>query len=91
MRSPPKSSTTDPIDEVGLTDAHDRRFRQAVRTLNKLLTEIQAYAPDANYYLSTDTLHILSGDSHDLGGSNPPRYDRILTSMRLVRSSGGDW
>ena len=40
-------------------------------------------------YLANNTLHLMSGDSHD--GSGRPRQDRIVESFLIPGSGGGDW
>lgn len=73
-----------------LTASEQRRFRRAIRSLNDLIEEVRQRLPEAGYYLANDTLHLMSGSSHDERSAHS-RQDRILINERLRFSGGGDW
>lgn len=76
-----------------ITNAQRIRFAEHVRQLNELLMEIREKHPGANYYLANDSLHLLSGPSHDdvAGGVCRARQDRSMAVVTLRGSGGGDW
>lgn len=69
--------------------AHANAFAKHVAALNALLERVRRDHPDANFYLAGDDLHLLSDESHDADGT--ARRDRVLASVTLHRSGGGDW
>lgn len=85
---------------VGGSSASRYTFTQAdaaallakhVEGLNALLVQVRASFPfrDACYYLANDTLHLLTGASHD--GTGVSRPERSMANARLNHASGGDW
>lgn len=72
-----------------LRPEHARRFRRLVANLNRLRAEVEADGFDANWYLNTNTLSLMDGDSRD--EDDAPRRDRELCHAVLDQSSGGDW
>lgn len=68
-----------------------RRFRTLVRGLNALLVDVRSDWPEANYYLQEDSLHILSGPSHEGGARAVAQEHRELISETLRHSGGGGW
>lgn len=65
------------------------KLKRQVDALNELMDDVRETYPNAEYYLSNDTLNLMSGPSHD--GEGKPRRDRILAAVTLIGSGGGDW
>lgn len=66
-----------------------KELSKRVKSLNDLFNEVKKIYPDAEYYLANDSLHLLSGPSHD--DNEKPRQERILATSTLFNSGGGDW
>jgi hypothetical protein len=72
-----------------LTAEQEKRFEKLVRGLNELLVEIRKTHPEANYYLQEDTLHVMSGPSHD--ARDRAQQDCIMASIIVPNAGGGGW
>ena len=70
---------------------HVRRFKRYVAQLNKLMREVQEYAPEANYYLACDTLNLMLGPSHEDTPASGAIYGNVGADATLYCSGGGDW
>lgn len=70
-----------------------REFARAIGALNHAVTVLREAHPEANLYLAADTLHLMSGPSHEEsgGGGLRARPDRSLASGHLYHAGGGDW
>lgn len=71
-----------------LTKREIAAFRRHVDGLNRLIEQVRKRIPDAQYYLESEDLHLMSGPSHEDGEG---RQDRILYTVRLEHSDGGAW
>lgn len=65
------------------TDAERARFLRAATTLARLGRK------GCWMYLAEDSLHLMSGPSHD--GKQVPKQDRVRETVRIPRAGGGDW
>jgi hypothetical protein len=73
-----------------VTKKQASRFKRAIRALNDLMAEVNKTHPNACWYLDgTGNMNLMSGVSHVGGGRQ--RQDRIMESVVLCGSSGGDW
>lgn len=72
-----------------ITAQQRKRFVAICEELNDLLREIRVKSPEANYYLAEDSLHLMKGESHSLGGK--PIHANSVESVRIAHSGGGDW
>lgn len=70
-----------------------REFSRAIAELNHACAVLREWHPEANLYLAADTLHLLSGPSHDDMGTGglKARRDRSIISGQLRNAGGGDW
>ena len=72
---------------------HIKKFKKICKDLNSLISQIQKYNPEANYYLANDWLNLMKGPSHD--NSNPMRieesHDNVVEAIRIKSADGGDW
>jgi len=67
------------------TPAEIAKFRKAAKALAEL-GKAGLYI-----YLAEDNLHLMTGPSHDPGGKNSMRQDRIRATARIPLAGGGDW
>lgn len=82
-------TNNDPIKPV-----HVKRFEKIARDMDNLLNEITKYCPGVNLYLANESWNLLTGLSHEGNGrgrDERPRQERIVTSVLVMRSGGGDW
>ena len=69
---------------------HRKRFKRLITSLNKLMTEVREYEPEATWYLQEDHMHLILGNSHS-GVCGDPNHDLVALQSKLDRSSGGGW
>jgi len=77
-----------------IKEQHKKEFIECIDRLNKLMKKIQKYCPDANYYLSTDSMNLMKGPSHidDTNrGFGIKQQQNVAASKMLKFSGGGDW
>jgi hypothetical protein len=68
------------------TPAEIAKFKRAAKALAEL------GRAGGYLYLANDTLHLMSGPSHDGSGWNSSaRQDRVVASVTIPRMGGGDW
>jgi len=72
-----------------ITHAQHKRLLRLVGGLNTLLREVQQDHPDAEWYLCSNSLCLMSGPSHE--GTGISRPDRVMVSTTLRHSGGGDF
>lgn len=65
------------------------RFEKAAERLRDVIAAIHEVSPEANLYLAEDTLHLMSGPSHDKDGT--ARQDRSVASVLILGAGGGAW
>lgn len=76
-------------DRLNITYHEFEEFHKCVDGLNKLMAQIQKRNPQANYYLSNDTMNLMAGTTHDENES--PQRQNVTTHALLSSSGGGDW
>ena len=75
------------LNEISEKDI--KTFRNIAKKLAAFSRDISDRYPGAQLYLEEDTLHLLSGDSHDDNGR--ARQDRIIESVWIPKAGGGAW
>lgn len=76
------------VAEKVYTKAQIAKFTRAAKALAELGQE------GCIMYLANDSLHLLSGESHEKApgiGKERERLDRVVASVRIPGSGGGDW
>jgi hypothetical protein len=70
-----------------------RRFNNLTRQLDKLILDARQEWPEAQLYLASSTLNLMSGDHHErmTNHNAHARPDRIIASHILQCTDGGDW
>tara|TARA_R110000851_G_scaffold287074_1_gene440990 strand:+ start:313 stop:561 length:249 start_codon:yes stop_codon:yes gene_type:complete len=69
---------------------HERQITAAIKKLNKTMTEIRKYIPEAGYYVENGTnFNVLSGDSHDR--DHNAQHENLLLELQLHHSECGGW
>lgn len=66
------------------------RFRKAAKELQDCVISARKLWPRAELYLSSGTLHLMSGPHHE-GVGEKARIDRVMESFRIPEMDGGDW
>jgi hypothetical protein len=66
------------------------RFIRAAKELNSALEEARQEWPKAEMYLAVSTLNLMSGPHHE-GKLEDAKPERILASVKLKHTDGGDW
>jgi hypothetical protein len=66
------------------------RFEKIALQMDAFLKDLQKRVPEANIYFANDTWNLMSGSSHD-DYSDKPRRDRVVSSILVSSTSGGDW
>jgi hypothetical protein len=69
---------------------HRRMFARACNMMNNCLEEVREYIPESEYYLASDTLHLMTGPSHE-GYRAKKHPERIALSCLMPGMDGGDW
>ena len=68
----------------------NRRLKKGLMELNKLINDVRKVFPNANYYLSMETLNLMLGDSHTRDAERD-QQQLIAEYGTLETSGGGDW
>lgn len=86
-----KDTTTETTPKRDSLTPHEISIiRSSVKRLNKVLVSVTERYPDAQWYLDgTSNLNLMSAAPHD--EFHMARQERILMSVVLEMSSGGDW
>lgn len=72
------------------TDKALRSIRRSIDNLNKQIEIVRKQYPDANYYMTCNTMNVLDSESHIDGDIR--NYDvEILYSDTIRYSDCGDW
>lgn len=66
-----------------------RRFRSAMKSLDKVLKDVREVFPDACYYSASDATHLLLGKSHSQQGEQQQELSVDHVCKPLI--GGGDW
>lgn len=67
-----------------------RRFRSAARRLQAVLDEAKEVWPGAELYVTSSTLHLMTGPHHE-GRGEKAQQDRSVESVIIRGLDGGDW
>lgn len=81
-----------PKGEPKMTDVElklTNKFRRQVKALNKTILEAREIWPEAQYYLASEGLNLMSGSPHTGAGDAHP--ERVIETQNLIFSDGGDW
>ena len=70
---------------------HCSAFARAVNLLNSTMDAVRAYEPEANYYQECESLHLMTGPSHDDTLAAPARPDRSALSAIITYGDTGAW
>ena len=71
-----------------------REFYAAIKALNRVIARVRKYEPDACYYMECESMHLMTGESHDdsgatgLGRSHP---ERSALSAIIDHADCGAW
>lgn len=68
---------------------HQKQFDNLTRRLEVLLSEVREYEPEAEYYLSNDTLNLMVGPAHTGLGEN--HQENVALSRTIPGLDGGGW
>jgi hypothetical protein len=79
------------VDEDEITPGQIKRFRNAIKALNKLMAEIKEKYPDANYYLQEDSMHLMIGKTHSDAPGEKAQRENSACAEWLPGSGGGAW
>lgn len=74
-----------------ITKQQEARFKRAVQSLNKIMSELQEQDPEGgwSYYLAMERLHAMRGPSHD--DRDKMLQENSVVSAVIYSCSGGDW
>lgn len=76
-----------------IKDKDIKEFVSICGRLNRLMTKINEYNPNANYYLANDTLNLMDDIHHDdqENWRGKPMHDNVVEEVKIVMADGGDW
>ncbi|MOA47443.1 hypothetical protein D3C78_1700810 [compost metagenome] len=80
------TSAEDLLD--GLNPKLKKKLKKIRSDLNEVITEVRSSYPDANYYVSDRSIHLMLGDSHDGIADNA---DLSALSLDVEHLDGGGW
>lgn len=71
---------------------HIKQFKKLARAMDKLMREICAYNPEANFYLEdAGNANLMNGPTHDDSKAMNPLHDNVAASESIHSSGGGGW
>ena len=73
----------------GIREKDIRDFEKYANKLADVLRRIREYKPEANAYLSGDTLCLMSDMHHDYNTN--PHQENIVSDVYMDGFDGGDW
>lgn len=73
-----------------MAKTYQARLKHIGKLLNELLADARRDHRDANLYLAMETIHLMTGRSHE-GFGDRPRPDRSIASVLVPGFGGGDW
>ena len=71
---------------------HVKRFKRYANQLNKLMTEITEYNPEANLYAEDSwNLNLMEGPTHGDDRNQSPLHDNVVECVTVYTLGGGGW
>lgn len=73
----------------GIKEKDIRDFEKYAKKLANVMKRIMKYNPEANGYLSCDSLNLMSCNFHEIERCDQQNF--IVASIDMVGFDGGDW
>ena len=71
---------------------HINKFVKLANELDLLMKEIQIYCPNANYYVTVDTLNLMKGETHNSNDFIQSAIrENVVEDVHIGSLGGGDW
>lgn len=74
----------------GIKEKDIRDFEKYAAKLNDVITRIRQYSPEAQYYLASESLHLMIGPSHGCPELGIERGESVADVL-MKHTGAGDW